>query len=66
MCKGELGFLTGEDEIEVIASDRTIALVGRIERGADWGILGGEWERNGASDKENLAGGEACSAAKDD
>lgn len=56
----------GEEEIDVIASDRMIAVRGRIESGAAFGMLGGGWERTGASDNENLSVEEACSAAKDD
>ena len=57
--------LTREEEIEVMANDLIIALRGRIERGADFGMVEGDWERTGASDKENFSE-EAWSAAKDD
>ena len=63
---GNLVLLTGEEEIEVMASDRMTALRGRIERGADFGMLGGGWERTGFSDNEILSVDVACSAAKDD
>lgn len=36
--------LTGEDDIDVIASDLIMELVGRIDRGASLGIGGGVWE----------------------
>lgn len=48
-----------------MANDLIIALRGRIERGADFGMVEGDWERTGASDKENFSE-EAWSAAKDD
>jgi hypothetical protein len=37
----DAALLTGEEEIEVIANDLIIALRGRIERGADFGIVEG-------------------------
>lgn len=43
-----------------------IAVRGRIESGGAFGMLGGGWERTGASDSENLSVEEACSAAIDD
>jgi hypothetical protein len=33
--------ITGEEDIEVIASDLIIELRGRMARGADFGIVGG-------------------------
>lgn len=45
---------TGEDDIEVIASDLIIEFRGRIERGVVFGMAGGDWEITGDPDNGYL------------
>jgi hypothetical protein len=54
---------TGEEEIDVIASDLMTELSGRIDRGAGLGIVGGLWDRVGSVGNLSV---EACSEAMED
>ncbi len=45
--------LTGEEDIEVIANDLIMELRGRIDSGADFGMVGGGCEMTGDSESGN-------------
>jgi hypothetical protein len=57
------GWHTGEEEIDVIASDLMTELRGRIDRGAGLGIMGGLWDRVRSVGNLSI---ETCSEAMDD